>query len=104
MNRTIAFAIGAAALAARLGLARAAPLISQPAAAGEPANVTAARLLHAASEPSQWMTYGGTYEEQRYSRLTQINARNVARLGLVWYADYDTNLSQDGTPLYVDGV
>src|SRR6185437_5575745 len=74
------------------------------AATHEPANVTAARLLNAASEPSEWMTYGGTYEEQRYSRLTQINPQNVNRLGLVWYADYDTNLSQDGTPLYIDGV
>ncbi|MGH8217128.1 MAG: PQQ-dependent dehydrogenase, methanol/ethanol family [Steroidobacteraceae bacterium] len=72
--------------------------------AASPANVTAERLLHAASEPSQWMTYGGTYEEQRYSRLTQLNPQNVDRLGLLWYADYDTNLSQDGTPLYIDGV
>jgi len=27
------------------------------------ANVTAERLLNAAAEPSQWMTYGGTYDE-----------------------------------------
>ena len=69
-----------------------------------PANVNAARLTNAASEPSQWMTYGGTYEEQRFSRLSQINRGNVKQLGLVWFADYDTNLRQDGTPLYIDGV
>jgi len=69
-----------------------------------PANVTAERLLHADSEPSQWMTYGGDYNEQRYSRLTRINRDNVKQLGLKGYADYDTNLSQDGTPLYIDGV
>ncbi len=38
-------------------------------ATGTAANVTSQRLLHANSEPSQWMTYGGDYNEQRYSRL-----------------------------------
>jgi quinohemoprotein ethanol dehydrogenase len=76
---------------------------SDPAAAPA-ANVTAQRLLHADSEPSQWLTYGGDYNEQRYSRLTQITRANVKQLGLKWFADYDTNLSQDGTPLYIDGV
>jgi len=73
-------------------------------AAAGPANVTAERLLHADAEPSQWMTYGGDYNEQRYSRLTKITRDNVKQLGLKWFADYDTNLSQDGTPLYIDGV
>ena len=68
------------------------------------ANVTAERLLNAAAEPSQWMTYGGTYDEQHYSRLSQINKENVKNLGLVWFADYDSNLQQTGTPLYIDGV
>ncbi len=68
------------------------------------ANVSSARLIQAATEPSQWMTYGGTYEEQRYSSLKQINKDNVNQLGLVWYADYDTNLLQEGTPLVIDGV
>ncbi len=69
-----------------------------------PANVTAKRLLNAAAEPSQWLTYGGNYEEQRFSRLAQINRDNVKQLGLEWFADYDTNLTQTGTPLYIDGV
>lgn len=89
--------------------APAAPEAAAPAQAAEPqapaaANVTAERLLNAGSEPGQWMTYGGAYDEQRYSRLTQINKENVKNLGLVWLADYDTNLQQTGSPLYVDGV
>jgi quinohemoprotein ethanol dehydrogenase len=71
---------------------------------GKPANVTAKRLVNAGSEPSQWMTYGGTYDEQRFSRLKQITPANVKQLGLQWFADYDTNLSQTGTPLFIDGV
>ncbi len=63
------------------------------------------RLLKAESEPSQWMTYNGTYSEQRYSRLTGITKDNVKLLGLVWFADYDTESSPpSGTPLYIDGV
>ncbi|MCP5144015.1 MAG: PQQ-dependent dehydrogenase, methanol/ethanol family [Gammaproteobacteria bacterium] len=62
------------------------------------------RLLNAANEPGQWLTVGGTYEERHYSPLKQIDGNNVGQLGLKWFADYDTNLSQQGTPLYVDGV
>jgi alcohol dehydrogenase (cytochrome c)/quinohemoprotein ethanol dehydrogenase len=68
------------------------------------AAVTAERLLKAADEPAQWMTHGGTYEEQRFSRLTQITRDSVKTLGLSWFADYDTNLAQAGTPLFIDGV
>jgi quinohemoprotein ethanol dehydrogenase len=69
-----------------------------------PANVTEQRLLNAASEPSQWMTNGGDYQERRYSGLSQINRSNVNRLGLAWFASYDTNVQQNSTPLYIDGV
>lgn len=62
------------------------------------------RLLAADSEPSQWLTTGGTYEEQHYSRLGQIATDNVGELGLAWYGDLDTNLNQESTPLVIDGV
>jgi quinohemoprotein ethanol dehydrogenase len=68
------------------------------------ANVTAARLLKAGNEPGQWMTYGGTYSEQRFSPLKKIDASNVSTLGLQWFADYETNQNQHGSPLYIDGV
>ncbi len=68
------------------------------------ANVTQQRLDNAESEPGQWLMVGGTYEERHYSPLTEINRDTISRLGLAWYADYDTNLSQQGTPLYIDGV
>ncbi|HPG28162.1 MAG TPA: hypothetical protein PLW10_21195, partial [Myxococcota bacterium] len=44
-----------------------------PAAAGIEA-VDDARLRHAADEPQSWLTYGGSYAEQRYSRLDRIDA------------------------------
>jgi PQQ-dependent dehydrogenase (methanol/ethanol family) len=69
-----------------------------------PAAVDATRLTQAASDGADWMSYGRTYDEQRFSPLTQIDADNVQQLGLAWFADLDTNRGQEATPLVVDGV
>lgn len=53
---------------------------------------------------SGWPLHGGDHGEQRFSKLTQINDKNINKLGLVWYADV---LSIDGllaTPIVVDGI
>src|SRR5688500_15255816 len=71
---------------------------------GGPARVDQARLLAADSDPGQWMSVGRTYDEQRFSPLTQINDRNVERLGLVWYADINTERGMEASPLAIDGV
>jgi quinohemoprotein ethanol dehydrogenase len=92
--------------AARAGLLMLAACcaLTQVAVASPAADVTAARLSKAEKEPGQWMAYGGTYSEQRFSELKQIDAGNVATLGLQWFADYETNQDQHGSPLYIDGV
>jgi len=69
-----------------------------------PAAVSATRLTYANSEPGQWMSVGRTYDEERFSPLTQINSENVSKLGLAWYADFDTNRGEEATPLAIDGV
>ncbi len=66
--------------------------------------VDARRLTAAASEPGNWLTHGGTYAEQRFANLDQINAGNVGQLGLAWFHDLDTNRGQEATPLIVDGI
>jgi quinohemoprotein ethanol dehydrogenase len=63
-----------------------------------------ARLVNAAAEPQNWLTHGGTYAEQRFSPLDQINRENVAGMRLAWFYDLDTNRGQEATPLVVDGV
>ena len=68
------------------------------------ANVNNQRMLDPAATAANWMSYGGTYAEQHFSALKQINPDTVSKLGLAWFADYDTNLSQYGTPLEIDGV
>ncbi|MEO8315456.1 MAG: PQQ-dependent dehydrogenase, methanol/ethanol family [Pseudomonadota bacterium] len=66
--------------------------------------ITQERLLKGTDLTNQWPTYGGSYNEQRFSPLTRINDTNVSQLGLAWYGDYDSNQNQHGSPLYADGV
>ncbi|HWW81805.1 MAG TPA: PQQ-dependent dehydrogenase, methanol/ethanol family [Steroidobacteraceae bacterium] len=56
------------------------------------------------TDATQWTSVGRTADEQRFSPLTQINTDNVSRLGLAWFADFDTNRGQEATPLAIDGV
>jgi quinohemoprotein ethanol dehydrogenase len=66
--------------------------------------VDGARISNADAEPGNWMTYGRTYSEQRFSPLSGINDKNAKQLGLAWFADLDTNRGQEATPLVIDGV
>ena len=68
------------------------------------ANITDLQLVNADSQPQNWLTYGRTYSEQRFSPLKAINDHNVSRLGLAWYFDLDTHRGQEATPIVVDGV
>lgn len=72
--------------------------------AAKKAAVDDARLAAAVDEAGSWLTHGGTYEEQRYSRLDAVNADTVAKLGLAWSHTFDTNRGQEATPIVADGV
>ncbi|HXA98913.1 MAG TPA: hypothetical protein VNW05_00185, partial [Steroidobacteraceae bacterium] len=43
--------------------------------------VNGARIADADAEPGNWLTYGRTYSEQRYSPLAKINDKNASQLG-----------------------
>src|SRR5260221_9371006 len=73
-------------------------------AAETPARVDAARMKGADRDAANWMSYGRTYSEERFSPLARIDAGNAKELGLAWYADLDTNRGQQATPLVIDGV
>jgi quinohemoprotein ethanol dehydrogenase len=66
--------------------------------------VTGQRIEDTVGEARNWLSYGRTYSEQRYSPLTKINADNANRLGLAWFAELDTQRGQEATPLVIDGV
>jgi len=88
------------ALAALTALALAActAAVSQPAAAPL---VPAGPALGAGEN---WDNPAGDWAGSRYSRLTDITARNVGELGLAWEYDLGTARVQEATPVVIDGV
>jgi alcohol dehydrogenase (cytochrome c) len=78
------------------------------AAAGDPTaaaeQVPAARLLAADREPVNWLMYSGGYAGHRYSRLDEIDTRNVGALGVRWVFQTGVRGKFETTPLVVDGV
>jgi quinohemoprotein ethanol dehydrogenase len=69
-----------------------------------PGAVNEARLLAADKDGDNWMAFGRTPDEQRFSPLDQVNTETVKNLGLAWSADMDTARGQEATPIMVDGV
>ncbi|HUU73080.1 MAG TPA: PQQ-binding-like beta-propeller repeat protein [Burkholderiales bacterium] len=62
------------------------------------------RLTSASNETTDWLTYGHTYENQRFSALDQINRDNVTQLVPRWI--YQTGISATflASPVVADGV
>ncbi|MEH3107053.1 MAG: hypothetical protein PGN09_07105 [Sphingomonas fennica] len=94
---------GLAKTAALTGTAAALIAATVPGARG-PGWVDDARIATADADHDNWLGYGRTWDEQRYSPLDQINAGDVNRLRLAWAADLDTIRGQEATPIVVDGV
>jgi quinohemoprotein ethanol dehydrogenase len=68
------------------------------------AGVDDARLVKAGEDTADWLMYGRTYEDQRYSPLEQINEQTIGRLGLVWSREMGTSRGLEASPLVHDGV
>jgi quinohemoprotein ethanol dehydrogenase len=69
---------------------------------GQAKSIDDAALKNAAKAASDgdWLSYGLTPGETRYSPLKQIDATNVNRLGLMWsYEVGDGGGDQEATPL-----
>jgi alcohol dehydrogenase (cytochrome c) len=62
------------------------------------------RILRAASEPQNWLTYNGTYNSQRYSLLDQITPSNVRNLESTWVLQNQVFGAWQSNPIVVDGI
>src|SRR5690349_6295805 len=61
-------------------------------------------LRNAGKTGEEWLTYGLTPGETRYSPLKQLDTSNVSRLGLAWmYEVGPGGGNQEGTPLFWNG-
>src|SRR5437867_591330 len=64
-----------------------------------------AALKVAGKTGEEWLTYGLTPGETRYSPLKQIDTTNVSRLGLTWSFDLGAGGgNQEGTPLFYNNT
>jgi quinohemoprotein ethanol dehydrogenase len=90
----------------RLALACAAIcLFASPGYSGQQQSAVDDAALRAAdSNTTDWLTYGRTYSEQRFSPLKMIDEQSVSKLGLAWYYDLGTLRGVETTPLEKDGV
>ncbi|HEY0383434.1 MAG TPA: PQQ-binding-like beta-propeller repeat protein [Candidatus Elarobacter sp.] len=70
------------------------------------ANVTVsdAMMMGAASDRGNWVLTGRTYDNQRYSPLTQVDASNVTSLQVAGIAQTGMTASFETTPIVVNGV
>ena len=101
-----------AAVAIGLGLAIfSSGAFAQSAAKGSPDHIKAvtsavdgASIKANAASSKDWPTVGLDYAETRFSRLNQINADNVKKLGLVWSYPLESSRGVEATPVVVDGI
>ena len=63
-----------------------------------------ATLRVAGEDAGNWLMYGRTYDDHRFSSLNQINEQTVSRLGLAWSREMGTTRGLEATPLVKDGV
>ncbi len=68
------------------------------------AQVASDRILRAAGEPQNWLTYNGAYDSQRYSALARITPANVATLESKWVLQDQVFGAWQSNPLVVDGI
>src|SRR5580658_8057616 len=92
-------------LSRRLILASAAIwILASAGCARKTSEVDDAALRAADGDTANWITYGRTYSEQRFSPLKQIDEQSVGKLGLAWSYDLETLRGVEATPLVKDGV
>src|SRR5215471_4817210 len=61
-------------------------------------------LKNADQDAGNWLMYGRTYDDHRFSPLNQINEQTVAKLGLAWSRELGTTRGLEATPLVKDGI
>jgi len=79
---------------------------ADPAAPADPVHSVLSwnRILHAAKEPSNWLTYWGDLAGTHYSTLPEITSANVKNLQAQWMTPMAGDGQIQATPIVVDGI
>ncbi len=75
-----------------------------PGSGGHGATLGDAELRAADRDTSNWLMYGRTYDDHRFSPLNEINEQTIGKLGLAWSHEFGTTRGLEATPLVEDGV
>ncbi len=67
-------------------------------------NITDVMMENAASDQNNWLLHGRTYDNQRYSPLSQITSENVKSLSPVALVQTGMTASFETTPIVANGV
>jgi len=109
-NRPVRLAQAAIAIGLGVALSYSGALAQTP-AKGSPDHIKAVTsavddaFIKANTATSQdWPTTGLDYAETRFSKLNQINADNVKKLGLAWTYPLESSRGVEATPVVVDGI
>jgi quinohemoprotein ethanol dehydrogenase len=109
-HRSARLAQAAIAIGMGLALSCSAALAQSP-AKGSPEHIKAvtstvdgASIKANTATSNDWPTIGLDYAETRFSKLNQINADNVKKLGLVWSYPLESSRGVEATPVVVDGI
>ncbi len=110
LHRSAHLAQAAVAIGLGLTLSCSAALAQSP-AKGSPEHIKAvtsavdgASIKANTATSNDWPTIGLDYAETRFSKLNQINADNVKKLGLVWSYPLESSRGVEATPVVVDGI
>src|SRR5262245_60787116 len=102
MKSTLALTFAAVLVAAcATGTTEQAP--AQPKRAAGP-GPTHEELVNAGRQTDDVLTYGLTYNHNRYSPLAQINKGNIKRLVPVWNVSLQNDLGEQAQPMIYDGM
>ena len=80
------------------------PALLLLASSGRTAPLDDATLRNTDRDASNWLMYGRTYDDHRFSPLAQINEQSIAKLGLAWSREFGTTRGLEASPLVKDGI
>ena len=80
------------------------PALLLLASSGRTAPLDDSRLRSTDQDTGNWLMYGRTYDDHRFSPLNQINEKSIGKLGLAWSHEFGTTRGLEASPLVKDGI
>ncbi len=66
--------------------------------------VTQERLVKGTAQYTDWLMYGGNYDNSRFSPLTDIDRQNVKKLSVAWVFQTGIPYQFQASPIVADGI